>query len=350
MPANKIIELKNINKVFGTQSVVKDLSLYVQEGQILTLLGASGCGKTTTLRLIAGIQEPDSGEILLNGRVVTGKGIHIPPEQRRVGMVFQDYALFPHLNVFDNVAFGVKGDKIAKKKRVHDLLELVGLMGFEAQMPYLLSGGQQQRVALARALAPQPDILLLDEPFSNLDTALRRQVRTEVRDILRAHGTTTVFVTHDQEEALSLSDRIAIMLGGKLQQVGSPEQLYNLPSTPQIAEFMGEANFLPAEADGTRAQSPLGEVRLLGAMMGRVQLLVRPERIHIEAQGGAGAEAVVRWREYYGRNQRIGVTLNDGTGLIISTDTQSQYNVGDRVRVSVFAPLTAFEAQTTLAY
>lgn len=346
---NKIIELRDVSKRYGNKDVIKNLSLYVREGHILTLLGASGCGKTTILRLIAGIQDPDTGEIFLNGRMVVGKGVNVPPEKRRVGMVFQDYALFPHLNVFDNVGFGVRGDAAAKKRRVLELLEMVGLTGYEKQMPYLLSGGQQQRVALARALAPQPDILLLDEPFSNLDTGLRRQVRGEVRDILRANRTTAVFVTHDQEEALSLSDRIAVMFDGKLQQVDYPERLYNTPATPQIAEFMGEANFVPAQANGTRAQSPLGEVRLLGPMMGAVQLLIRPERIHIEAQGGSGAEARVLWREYYGRNQRIGVVLNDGTRLTISTDTQIAYSVGDTVRVSVFAPLTAFAAESFAA-
>lgn len=332
---------KNVTKWYESRCVVENVSLTAQEGQLVTLLGPSGCGKTTTLRLIAGFERPDNGEITLKGRVVAG-GDFVPAEKRRVGMVFQDYALFPHLSVAENVAFGLDmRDKVARKRRIEEMLALVGLESYANQMPYALSGGQQQRVALARALAPQPQILLLDEPFSNLDTALRQQVRGEVRQILRATATTAIFVTHDQEEALSLSDKIAVMFNGKLHQIGTPEQLYNTPSDLSVASFIGEANFLPASANGTWAQSALGAVKLLQPAQGAVKLLVRPERLHIDFQG-EGVLAEVQWREYYGRDQRIGIKLHDNTPLVVSTDTQVSYNKGDRVRVSLFAPLLAF--------
>jgi iron(III) transport system ATP-binding protein len=338
---SRIIELKNVSKHYEDQDALTDLSLVVGEGQILTLLGPSGCGKTTCLRLLAGIIAPDAGEIWLNGRLVAGRSTFVPPEKRRIGMVFQDYALFPHLNVAGNVAFGLKGNQADKRQRVDALLALVGLTGMEQKMPFLLSGGQQQRVALARALAPEPDILLLDEPFSNLDTALRVQVRAEVRDILRRTGKTAVFVTHDQEEALSLSDRIAVLFEGRLHQAGTPEQLYNQPVNARVAAFMGEANFLPAHAEGTRAQSALGELVLMKPAQGAVQVLLRPERLHLDRQGD-GVIAEVQWREYYGSRQRIGVRLADHTDLVASTGAQLMLEKGDRVKVSVFGPLLGF--------
>jgi iron(III) transport system ATP-binding protein len=338
---NKVIEFKSVTKHFEDHEAITDLSFSIAEGTILTLLGPSGCGKTTSLRLLAGIIPPDSGEIWLNNQLVAGKRTFVQPENRRIGMVFQDYALFPHLNVAQNVAFGIKGSRQEKDIRVKELLALVGLEGVTEKMPYLLSGGQQQRVALARALAPRPDILLLDEPFSNLDTALRLQVRSELRDIIRRTGKTAVFVTHDQEEALSLSDKIAVMFNGRLHQIGTPEQLYNQPINPQVARFMGEANFLGATAQGNKAQSPLGDVKLIKPAQGDVKLLIRPERLHIDTQGD-GVIAEVKWREYYGRNQRIGIQLADKTELIASTDTQMAFEQGDKVKVSVFAPLLAF--------
>lgn len=340
MPSTAI-EFKTVSKHFEDQDALTDISFSIQEGQILTLLGPSGCGKTTSLRLIAGIVAPDEGEILLNGKVVAGKKTFLPPENRRIGMVFQDYALFPHLNVADNIAFGVKGSRADKTRRVTELLGLVGLTGLENKMPFLLSGGQQQRVALARALAPEPDILLLDEPFSNLDTALRVQVRSELRDILRRTGKTAVFVTHDQEEALSLSDRIAVLFEGKLHQMGAPEHLYNQPINKQVAAFMGEANFVNAEAMGNRAISALGELTLMKPQQGNIQVLVRPERVHLDIQGD-GVMAEVKWREYYGSSQRIGVKLADDSVLVASTDTQVVVERGDRLKVSVFGPLLGF--------
>jgi iron(III) transport system ATP-binding protein len=337
----KVIEFKNVSKHFEDQDAVTDLSFQVTDGTILTILGPSGCGKTTTLRLIAGIVAPDGGEILLNDRIVASKNQFVLPENRQVGMVFQDYALFPHLSVADNIAFGIKGNRKEKQKRVEELLTLVGLDGIGSKMPYLLSGGQQQRVALARALAPRPNILLLDEPFSNLDAALRVQVRSELRDIIRRSNTTAVFVTHDQEEALSLSDKIAVIFRGQLHQFGTPEQLYNQPATEEVARFIGEANFITASAKGHLASSSLGDVKLIKPAQGDVKLLIRPEILHIDTRGD-GVMAQVQWREYYGRSQRIGIRLSDGTALVASTDTQLMYDKGDNVKVNIYAPLLAF--------
>ncbi len=335
------IELKHVSKQYGEQVAVNDVSLSIEEGDLLVLLGRSGCGKTTMLRLVAGLERPEEGEIWLAGQPVSRGATWVPPEARRVGMVFQDYALFPHINVLGNVTFGMNGNRKQQKKRALEVLDLVGLTGYEARMPHELSGGQQQRVALARALAPQPHVLLLDEPFSNLDAALRTQVRGEVRAILREAGTTTIFVTHDQEEALSLSDRIAVMFGGVLAQVGTPLELYTRPNSKRVASFIGESNFVPAHAQGNAASSPLGAVRLLQPQQGAVDLLIRPEMLHL-LPTDEGTPAVVLWREYYGHNQRIGLRLEDGTELVARQDAQIVYEVGQHVRVSVYAPLLAF--------
>jgi ABC-type Fe3+/spermidine/putrescine transport system ATPase subunit len=241
--ATGILRLERVTKRFGETTAVADLSLEVAPGELLTLLGPSGCGKTTTLRMIAGFESPTSGRILLDDQDLT----RLPPQRRGFGMVFQNYALFPHLDVFENVAFGLKGKGTARAeigRRVEEALALVDLQGYGKRKVQQLSGGQQQRVALARALAPEPRILLLDEPLSNLDAALRERTRAELRTLLERLGITAIFVTHDQEEAFELSDRIAIMQGGMLQQVGTPEALYLSPANPFVATFLGRANFL----------------------------------------------------------------------------------------------------------
>lgn len=337
----KALDVQSISKSFEGNCVIEDFSLEVTEGEFITLLGPSGCGKTTTLRLLAGFEQADSGSISIGGDVVADETDFLPAEKRRVGMVFQDYALFPHLDVSGNVGFGLNGKRKERQKRIEEMLLLVGLDKYSQRMPYELSGGQQQRVALARALAPQPEIMLLDEPFSNLDAALRVQVRGEVRTILRAAGTSTIFVTHDQEEALSLSDRIAVLFDGKLHQVGTPFELYTRPASRQVAAFIGEANFIPAQAEGTRADSPLGKLRLLTPKTGQVEVLIRPDMLHL-LPTDEGTPASVIWREYYGHNQRIGLKLSDGTKLIARADTQIMYTVGQNIRVSVYAPLLAF--------
>ncbi|MDX1990828.1 MAG: ABC transporter ATP-binding protein [bacterium] len=339
-----VLQCTHLTKRFHETNVVNGVSLTAQAGEIVTLLGPSGCGKTTTLRLIAGFEWPDEGTISIQGRVVAGGNVRVPPEERRIGMVFQDYALFPHLDVAGNVAFGLKGNRREKERRVGDMLALVGLAGLEKRMPYALSGGQQQRVALARALAPQPEVLLLDEPFSNLDAALRAQVRFEVRSILKAAGITCIFVTHDQQEALSLSDQVAVMFEGRIAQFGSPHDLYSRPISRDVAQFLGEANFLSATAHGNDATSSLGTVPLTRPASGLVDLLLRPEMLRLN--NPAVPNATVEWTEYYGHDQRVGLRLKDGQSLVARVAFDRLYGIGQPVHVSIQGAAVAFERAT----
>ncbi|HRP95474.1 MAG TPA: ABC transporter ATP-binding protein [Rhodocyclaceae bacterium] len=242
------LELTNIDLAYGNHIVVRSLSMRLDKGRIGCLLGPSGCGKTTVLRCIAGFEEVSAGEIHLAGALVSSPGHHVPPERRRIGMVFQDYALFPHLSVADNIAFGLRGiDAATRHQRVAELLDIVGLAGAGRKYPHEMSGGQQQRVALARALAPRPSLLLLDEPFSNLDVELRERLSHEVRDIIKATGTTAVLVTHDQHEAFAVADEIGIMHEGRIQQWDTPYNLYHRPVNRFVADFIGQGVLLPAE-------------------------------------------------------------------------------------------------------
>ena len=272
----------NINKSFGGNNIVKNFSLTVESGTILALLGPSGCGKTTTLRLIAGFEKLDSGRIEVAGQVVDDGRRHVPPEKRRVGMVFQDYAIFPHLNVADNVSFGL-GRGVDIPARIAEMMALVGLPGLDDVMPHELSGGQQQRVALARALAPEPVVLLLDEPFSNLDTTLRAQVRGEVRELLKRGRATAIFVTHDQEEALFMGDRVAVMNMGRLEQVGSPEEVFHKPASRFVAAFMGQTDFIAGEVVAGGVETLLGFFpHESSAVVGTaVEVAARPDDIKI---------------------------------------------------------------------
>ena len=340
------LQADHLSKVFNGQlPAVNDITLRVRPSEFFTLLGPSGGGKTTTLRLLAGFEKPTSGRIQIGDHIVADESHFIPPEKRKVGMVFQDYALFPHVDVAGNIAFGLRGRRKEQSKQVERLLALVGLSELAARMPHELSGGQQQRVALARALAPNPDILLLDEPFSNLDTGLRAQVRSEVRHILLETGTTAVFVTHDQEEALTLSDEIAIIFEGKLIQVATPHVLYNRPINTRVAKFVGDANFLPAEAHGMTADSRLGEVKLFHPKTGRVDLMIRPEALAVGFEEG-GRPAVVRWREFHGHHQRLGLELADDTELIARTGVDQYFRRGDRVWVSLARPALAYDSES----
>ncbi len=285
------LELQSVTKRFGPVTAVEDFSLTVESGELVALVGPSGCGKTTTLRLIAGFETPDAGDIVLNGRSI----VHLPPEARRVGIVFQNYALFPHMSVFQNVAYGLKFAKssVSVEKRVRELLELVDLVGLERRRPAELSAGQQQRVALARALAPEPQVLLLDEPLSALDVQLRVRLRMEIKRLQRQLGITTLYVTHDQEEALAIADRVAVMHQGHLEQVGPPWEVYHHPRTPFVAGFIGRGNLLTGRVQAVKGehvhlalddgqQIVLYEGPLCNVKPGdSVRFLVRPEKLRL---------------------------------------------------------------------
>lgn len=286
------IELINISKTYpgNKEPSVKDVSMQIPKGTIVTLLGPSGCGKTTTLRLIAGFERQEQGTIYLADKIVAGDGTWIPPERRGVGMVFQDYALFPHLNVEDNISFGLKKGPI-RMKRVSELIALVGLEGLGKRYPHQISGGQQQRVALARALAPNPVVVLLDEPFSNLDTKLRKFMRHEVREIIKAESTTAIFVTHDQKDALSISEQIIVMNEGRIEQIGAPEEIYHRPATEFVAAFIGHSNIMEGtvSADRTSIETMIGVISCFQKNNWppgkRVRLSLMPEGFRLDNQG-----------------------------------------------------------------
>jgi iron(III) transport system ATP-binding protein len=349
MQNNPAIELLALHKAFGAVQAVQHATLNAQAGQIVALLGASGCGKTTLLRLIAGFERPDQGKILINGRVVAdaSAGQFTPPENRHVGMVFQDYALFPHLNVLENIMFGVRARPEIKRTRAKEMLALVGLNGLAERLPHALSGGQQQRVALARALAPQPEVLLLDEPFSNLDSALRTQVRTEVRRILKTTGITGLFVTHDQEEALSLADMVAVMIDGQIVQADSPTILYQRPNSPQVARFLGEANFLPGISNGESVDCIFGKIPLHQSLPpGQAILMLRPEQVLL----GEGIPAQVLWQEFYGYSARVGLALPDGESIVARVLAhQLDFLKDNQVLATVRSAACAYQPQTDYA-
>lgn len=320
-------------KSFGQSPVVQDVTFTVSTGQILTLLGPSGCGKTTTLRLIAGFERLDSGWIEIASKTVADQNTHVPPEQRRVGMVFQDYAIFPHLSVADNVAFGLKGKPDAGE-RARAMLELVGLVGADQQMPHELSGGQQQRVALARALVLEPAVVLLDEPFSNLDTSLRTQVRAEVRELLKETRATVVFVTHDQEEAMFIGDRVAVMEGSRIQQIGTPEDVFHRPATRFVAEFMGQSDFIPGRVTARGVETALGTLpQSLNLPTGTtVDVLLRPDDVEIEES--VQGNAYIRARQFVGIANVYHLVLDDGLSVRSRQPHTVVLSEGSRVRAT----------------
>ncbi|WP_327590938.1 ABC transporter ATP-binding protein [Nonomuraea sp. NBC_00507] len=288
--------------------VLDNLDLAVPAGLLAAVLGPSGCGKTTLLRVVAGFLRADAGTVELGGRVVCGPGTHLPPERRRVGIVPQEGALFPHLSVAANVAFGLTGTSRAeRRRRTGEMLELVGLPGYEERMPHELSGGQQQRVAVARALSPAPDLVLLDEPFNALDSALRAGVRADVRAALLATGATGVLVTHDQQEALSTADLVAVLRDGRVAQCGTPEEVYRRPADLWVAGFVGEAVFLPATAEDSVADTPLGHIPLVAPAHGGGVIVLRPEQLVLDETGTPGTVVEVR---FYGHDAMVRVAVD----------------------------------------
>lgn len=358
-----ILRIENITKHFAqsTAAAVEDLSLSLQNGEILALLGPSGCGKTTLLRMIAGFEVPQSGQIFLAEQPIATADVCLPPERREVGMVFQDYALFPHLTVHQNVAFGLKqrrGDRDSKGRRAwqaltSEAIERVGLTGLENRFPHQLSGGQQQRVALARALAPCPPLILLDEPLSNLDIQVRLRLRQEIRAILKQAELSAIFVTHDQEEALGIADQVAVMQHGKIEQLGTPEAIYTTPQTRFVAEFVTQANFLPAQFQSGAWSTEIGMFQMpmvppsLDPMSGATLslarsphsdsrvLMIRQEHLHLRPD--SQSRVVVSDRQFLGRDYRYRLRLPSGQMLYALSPTATPIPIGTHVTVQASA-------------
>jgi iron(III) transport system ATP-binding protein len=329
------IRVTGVDKRFGDVVALDGFDVVVAAGEVLTVLGPSGCGKTTALRVIAGFEKPDQGTVEVGGVMVSGSTTFTPPEKRRVGMVFQDYALFPHMTVQGNVAYGVD----ERSGRVREVLELVGLSGLENRYPHELSGGQQQRVALARALAPQPEVILLDEPFSNLDASLRQRVRRELKAILQEAEATALFVTHDQEEALSMSDKVAVMRAGRIMQVASPPELYRRPMDSWVAGFLGDADFLDGVGVEGRVETAAGKFET--DLRGPIKVMFRPENVGLRAdENGRG---VVSALEYFGHDQLVTVLLEGGVLVRSRRGPTPDLRMGDRVSVEV-AEVNTFPA------
>jgi len=333
MTAKNAIEARNVVKAFGQGDTavraLDDVSVEIRQGEFFTLLGPSGCGKTTLLRLIAGFEMPTDGLILLDGQDIT----YLPPNKRPVNTVFQSYALFPHLTVAQNISFGLEmmGKPRAEiAARTEKMLALVKLEAMAGRKTSQLSGGQQQRVALARALAPQPKVLLLDEPLSALDLKLRQAMQIELKRLQQETGITFVFVTHDQEEALTMSDRIGVMSNGKLQQVGTAKEIYTTPKNRFVASFIGETNFLAAKADGTKARLASGDVVDLAApVTGDVTLTVRPEQVRLASANEPGSlPATITNLVYFGTDTHVHLALSDGTEVTARVQSPATGDAG----------------------
>lgn len=320
------LELRSVSKTFGTTQIFDQISFTIGHGEIAAIVGPSGQGKTTILRLIAGFDSPSTGEILMDGVCVSDTELRVNPEKRGIGYVPQDGALFPHLTVAENVAFGLRR---GAKQRVEEMLRLVGLHGLGNRRPDEISGGQMQRVALARALAPEPRMVLMDEPFSALDAAMRIEVRDEVHAILRKTGTTTVMVTHDQSEAMSIADHVIVMLDGSIAQAGSPREIYENPKNKQVAGFVGEANFVRGVASGGQISHVFGQLPYTQDN-GNVTVMFRPEQLQLTSDGVRGR---VETTTYYGHDAAVGVRFENGERATVRTNASFMPAVGDLVGV-----------------
>jgi iron(III) transport system ATP-binding protein len=342
-----VASCRGVSKRFGSAQAVRSANLNLRDGELLALLGRSGCGKTTLLRLIAGLERADGGRIEINGRLVEGEGAHMPPEKRGVGVVFQDYALFPHLTVEKNVAFGLPRRE-RRGGAAAEMLDLVGLAGKARRRPHELSGGERQRVALARALAPRPAVVLLDEPFSSLDASLRGQMRAEVRRVLHEAGASAILVTHDQEEALSVADRVAVMLDGSVAQTGTPAEIYLRPATRGVASLLGDGNLLPGSAAaGDCVRCELGALRCAPGTEACVaegkacEVFVRAEAIRL-CGVDEGARGRVETTMYYGHDQAALVRMDSGYLIRVRLGAGEEVRVGQRVGLRVDGEVVAF--------
>ncbi|UXT19365.1 ABC transporter ATP-binding protein [Agrobacterium tumefaciens] len=323
------LEISNISKDYGASRALHPVSITVERGEFVTILGPSGCGKSTLLRILTGISQPSGGEIRLGGKRID----QAPPEARDIAMVFQSYALFPHMSVAKNLGFGLKMKKVAKDERVRRIahaLDICNLTGLVDRMPRQLSGGQQQRVALARAIVMQPSLLLFDEPLSNLDAKLRDTLRHELTELLRRIGATSLYVTHDQAEAMAMSDRIVVMNAGRVVEIGTPLELYRAPKHAFTAGFLGQTNLLPVSAEGQQAQLPWGQsVTLDRVAAGNVQISVRPENIHIRAdQAGEGTVSAV---SFMGANALYTVEIGGRQIRVSQSGAETLIDAGQRV-------------------
>lgn len=331
-----VIDVQGVSKRYGDAIAVKGCDLQVPSGEILALLGPSGSGKTTLLRLIAGFERPEAGRILIGDLVVVnvGSSVWVPAERRGVGMVFQDYALFPHLSVADNIRFGLHHTtRQERQRRVDELLELTALTPHGSRFPHQLSGGQQQRVALARALAPRPRVILLDEPFNGLDPELRPQVRKEVAEILRRAGTAAILVTHDQDEALGMADQVAVIRGGELQQVGTPEDVYHHPATSFVARFVGQSDFVPGVVSGHEVHTEVGVFPCLPNIPpGPVSVMIRHEAVSCRP---GGTLATIEEREFLGGEILYRLRLPSGATIHLEQRNPVTWSVGHQVPVEI---------------
>ncbi|SMQ70047.1 iron(III) transport system ATP-binding protein [Devosia lucknowensis] len=332
--AKSMLVLSGVSRRFGDVEALRDVSLELGSGQTLCLVGHSGCGKSTLLRAIAGIETLDGGSISIDGTIVSGDGVFVEPEHRRIGFMFQDYALFPHLTVRENVAFGLSAlPRAERAARVAETIERIGVTALADRYPHMLSGGEQQRVALARALAPQPRLLLMDEPFSNLDRGLRDKVRTETLSIVRDHGTTAVVVTHDPEEALAIGDMVALMQGGRLVEAGTGERIYDAPWTAYAASFFSQVNEIPARLSGGGLDTPLGRFPLPTGLEGLPRLLVRPQSISLAETGIA---AQVQHRAILGEIEELSLSVEGlSQPLIMRGTARHDVRVGDDVFIQI---------------